>query len=85
MANQVNTNDPFELSGGSNSGVISLTMVISSGTVQLQKLCGNDPANDTWVDVENGSFSSNGECTFWAPSGQKYRCVFTNATVYRAG
>lgn len=89
MANQVLNNVPFELSNASQSGVISLTFVIVSGTVTLQKLCGNDVDNAfAWVDVTDGEFSTSGECTFWAPPGQIYRCQISspgNATVYRAG
>lgn len=88
MANQVLNEVPFGVTGG-KTGVISLTYVIGSGTVTLQKLCGNDETNAfAWVDVTDGEFVATGECTFWAPPGQKYRCQIsspTNASVYYAG
>ena len=88
MANKVLDGVPFGVSGG-KVGLISLTFVIGSGTVNLQKLCGNDPTNVfAWVDVTDGNFSASGEITFWAPPGQQYRCQISspdNATVYYAG
>jgi hypothetical protein len=74
----------FELSNASQSGVLSLVMVITSGSVQLQKLAGDD-VSGTWVDVNDGNFTSTDECTFWAPPGQKYRTLFTDAEVFRKG
>lgn len=84
MANKLRNEQDFGVTGA-YYGPLSLTYSITSGTVQLQKLCGNDSANDTWIDVENGEFTTTGEKTFWAPKGQKYRVQFTDATVYVAG
>lgn len=86
MSNRVLNNVPFGVTGG-KTGVISLTYLISTGTVTLQKLCGNDETVElAWIDVTDGEFSATGECTFWAPPGQKYRCQITGtAGVYYAG
>lgn len=84
MADKLVNNLPFGVSGG-KSGVISLVGAITSGTVTLQKLCGNDP-DGTWVTVSGGVYSANFESTFWAPPGQQYRVTISGtADVYAAG
>lgn len=77
---------PFGQNGGRN-GYMSIVIVsASSGTAQLQKLGGNDPDNDTWVDVTNGLYSASGEDTIYAPVGQPFRFVLTgDAQAYSAG
>lgn len=56
--------------------VLSLVVTGSSGTVTLEKLAGSD-VTGTWVAVTDGTITNNGEMSFWAPRGQKFRCDIT--------
>lgn len=83
MANKLESGSVFGTTGA-RDGVMSLAFSITSGSVTLQKLVGNDESG-TWVDVTDGSFSTSGETSFYAPRGQKFRVQYTDATVYVAG
>ncbi len=74
--NKLQSNQPFGTNGKDN-GVISIVTTMSSGTATLQKLAGNDPDNDTWVNVTDGAFAATGEATIRAPRSQKYRMTLT--------
>lgn len=85
MANKLSHQQVFSASNSRGSDVASLAYTISSGTVTLQKLVGNDESG-TWVDVTDGAFSASGETSFHAPAGQKFRVSISgSADVYYAG
>lgn len=85
MADQKASNAVFGQVGATN-GYMSLVITASTGTAQLQKLAGNDPENDTWVDVTDGTYTADGEDTFYAPKGQWFRITLTgDAKAYTAG
>lgn len=85
MANKVSSNQPFGNTGATD-GIMSIVVTTSTGSAQLQKLAGNDPDNDTWVDVTDGLYTSNAEDTIRAPFGQQYRFTLTgDAAAYFAG
>ena len=62
---------------GSQNGVRSYAVTMSSGTATLQKLAGNNPDTDTWVDVTDGTHSVNAEATMHCPYGIKFRFRLT--------
>lgn len=71
---------------GGERGVMTVTVSMSSGTVTLQALAGNDPDNDTWVNVPDGAWSASTQASFYAPPSQKYRFVLTgDATGWVSG
>lgn len=83
--NVLSNNQVFGQSGGRN-GYMSIVVTASSGTATLQKLAGNDPESDTWVNVTNGAYSTNAEDTIYAPVGQSFRFALTgDAAAFCAG
>lgn len=73
---------PFRSSYNHETKTAVITM--SSGTAKLQACAGNDPDNDTWVDVPDSSVSASTVYTFYISSGLYYRWVLTgDAEVYQ--
>jgi len=55
----------------------SMTTTMSSGTVQMQFLAGNDVATDTWVDVPDSYWTATTATALAIGQGQRYRFVIT--------
>ena len=63
---------------GSEIGTRSMAVKMSAGTAALEKLAGTDPSVVAdFIAVTDGSFSANGELTFYAPEDQYFRIVLT--------
>lgn len=74
MSIQIAEDQVFESDGVNKT--LSLVVTGSSGTVTLEKLAGSDTSG-TWIAVTDGAITNNGELTFWAPKGQKFRVDIT--------
>lgn len=79
-ANYQRSNKPFNWTG-SQHGTKSMAVIVNGGTATLQKLVGDDPDSDSWVNVTDGAFSADGELTFYAPQGVYFRITLTGSAV----
>lgn len=74
MSNKVENNQVLT---GPGAGTVTVSIYMTSGTVQLQFLAGNDPATGNWVNVAAGFWNASAGDALSIGPQQKYRFTLT--------